>query len=537
MYDMIEKSVKKTNTKTIKSRMLLTGLTIFATFNLFADSTVSISKNLFLPRAFSANTAREMMMEGHVITTDFDGFYALFSATGAFQHSWKTDDATGIGALPFWSGTNVMSVGTNTSSSTLDAYQFGLGDVTSNGTITLNPVIYQGGSDFMLYLGASTNDPGMFLKIKAPLGVIIVNPELTESEATAGVSYRAGALSLSTATVADPATTMTQAFAGNLANGQSKNGDFLPMEYGLINGKQSSGAKFGNIEMALGYNIICDDDYLFAIGLRASGPAGNKPKCVYIMEPIFGRGGYWGVGGYVDGNMKLWENHANKSLSLNIMATILHLMGTDTIRSYDLTSNGPGSKYLLVGDFTNSGYQGIIQNLINISTLDSRSTFSAEGDASIRLTYLSNGWNIDLGYNFWGRTKEVLEITGVFPTNTYAILGRQGAGLIATPLVASDLCQPTATIASSDARVDAAAGTVVDATVPSNRISGSSAFDTQAAAQASSSTSKLFTRGSYSWLDMPSSPFVGYFGEFEIGTSANNSLSQWSVGLLGGIYF
>lgn len=522
-------------------QLLFATLTCLAAATISANSEVSISKNLFLQRAFSANTSRELMMEGHVTTTDFDGFYSFFSATGAYQHSWNQSASEGIGALPFWSGTNVMTVGTNISSSSLDAYQFGLGNVSTTGSIELNPIVYQGGSDFLVYFGASTNDPGMFLKLKAPLGIIGINPELTEVPATAAATYAAGQLSVSTSSVVVPATTMVQAFAGNLSGGQAKNGDFLPMEFGLIDGKQLSGAQFGDIEMALGYNFICNEDYLFGIALRASAPSANKPTGEFLLEPIFGRGGSWTIGGFIDGKAKLWENHASSSLSVGIMATILHLVkNTKSVRSYDLTANGVGSKYLLVADYNNNTYQGVIQNLINLSTLESNSSFSAEGDASISLMYVSNGWAADLGYNFWGRTQEILSINGTFPTNRYAVLGRQSVGNPTSPGTDSgQLAEPLATIeapAPFQTVADTSLG-VVSALTPSNRISGNSAFDLAAAQQASASTSKVFAKVSYSYLESHFSPHLGLAGEFEISTSANNALPQWSVALIGGMYF
>ena len=517
------------------------GLTILSTFGLYA-SEVSTSTNLFLQRAFSANISREMMMEGHIIKTDFDGFYSFFAATGAYQRSWNENATTGIGALPFWSGSNAMTVGTNLSASSLDAYQFGLGNVTSNGQIQLNPIVYQGGADFLLYAGSSSNDPGVFLKIKAPLGMIGINPQFTESIVATAADYVAGAIQTSTTATYEPSTTMTQAFAGKSNTADS--GDFRVMEYGLIDGLQSSGAKFGDIEMTLGYNFICDEDHVFGLGFRASGPSGNKPTAEYALEPIYGRGSSWGVGAYVVGNMKLWENHENKYFAINIMGTVLHLLNSNTIRSYDLTTNGVGSKYLLVADYNEGVYQGSIQNLINISTLASQSGFTAEGDAAIEFQYVSNGWEVDLGYEFWGRTQETLTITGQFPESRYAILGRQSVGAFnaALPGTASTLCQPSATMSSSQAAValvgnTGATATILPATVAANRIAGNSALNVPAAEQKAASTSKVFTKAAYSWLDSPNSPYVGVLGEFEISTSQNNALSQWSVAVVGGIYF
>ncbi len=518
------------------------------------SSEVSISKNLFLQRAFSANTSREMFMEGNLIKTDFDGFFSLVSVAGAYQHSWNQDATEELGAFALWSGTNRMTVGTNDSNSSLDAYQFGLGNVVSNGSIELNPIVYQGGVDFLIYSGSSTNDPGMFFKLKAPLGVIGIDPVLTETQATAATSYDPGALSVSTIAVTSPATTMTQAFAGNLADGQSKNGDFIPMQYGLIDGKKNSGVKFGDIEMALGYNFICNDDYLFGFALRASGPSANKPECQYLLEPLFGRGGSWGLGGYLHGKMKLWENNNDRSLSVNMMGTVLHLMKTDTLRSFDLAANGPGSKYLLVANYSGNEYQGTIQNLINLSTLTAESSFSAEGDASIALSYLAQGWAVDFGYNFWGRTAEELSITQEFPVTTYAVLGRQGVGFVNDPSVNSNACQPLAYInLAADSITNSDSGTagnsasvpsvvtsqssVVLATIPANRIAGNTDFDVHAAEQASASTSKIFARCVYTFQDYVVCPFVGVSGEFEISTSKNNALSQWGVALIGGAYF
>ncbi|MBV8661053.1 MAG: hypothetical protein JO129_02825, partial [Candidatus Dependentiae bacterium] len=270
---MIKNLKKHSSRQAMRIKLLLAMITCISSSTISATSEVSISKNLFLQRAFSANTARELLMEGHVTPTDFDGFYSFFSFTGAYQHSWEQNEEYGLGAFPFWSGTNVMTVGTNNGAAAVDAYQFGLGQVLTAGTITLNPIVYQGGTDLLLYLGSSINDPGAFLKIKVPLGVIVINPQLTEGQITPAVNYPAGELSLSTSpTTPTPAATMTQAFTGYLPGGQQANGsNFLPMEYGLIDGKQSSGAQFGDFEMALGYNVICNEDHLFGIAFRASG--------------------------------------------------------------------------------------------------------------------------------------------------------------------------------------------------------------------------------------------------------------------------
>ena len=312
---MVKKSMKK----------LFVALAAFSAVGISASAdVVTTSHNYFQPRAFSANLAREMMMEGSKHRDD-DGWYGEFSATAAFQRTWDNsgtnDDVEaqhGLGSFPFWSGTNSMSVGNNASESNLDAYQFGLGSISTSqgnvaGSITLNPIVYQAGGDLMFVMGSSANEPCFFAKIKAPVGVYNINPNLTETLATDPFNaYAVGALTANiTATAADavvpntvatyqPAETMTQAFAGKLPGGQLAQGDFKPMQYGLIDGVQSTGAKFGDMELTAGYRFISNDDNSFSVAVRAAAPTGGRAEGVYMLEPVFGRGGNWGLGGYLD---------------------------------------------------------------------------------------------------------------------------------------------------------------------------------------------------------------------------------------------
>jgi hypothetical protein len=543
MYNMVKESMKK----------LLVGLAAFsyaATISASAD-TLSTSKNYFQPRAFSANLAREMLLEGFK-HRDSDGWYGEFSADVAYQRNWYQgnengsgqDVANGLGAFSFWSGTNSMTIGNNDGTSNVDVYQFGLGSATGTGSITLDPILYQTGADFMFVVGSSANESCFFAKIKAPLGVFNLNPNLEEVEVIPSV-YTAGQLSLATSptqpVVNDPAASMKQAFAGNLIGGQSSaSGDFQQMQYGLINGNISSGTQFGDVEMTAGYRYISAKDNAFSVAVRAAAPTGGKPDGQYMIEPVFGRGGNWALGGYVDGRVSLWKGNNHNCLDLKVMANAMHLFSTNTIRSYDLTANGKGSKYLLIGSFPNSAYNSEVQNLINVSTLDSTSSFGVEGDAAIALTYVARCWSFDLGYEFWGRSAENLTISddAVFAANTYAVLGRQAVGsttAVGEDYPALNLCQPNATIYSSVPAQTSASGSV-QLVSQSNQIKLTD-FNVPAAQQDTALTSKVFSKLTYEWVDSNIRPHLGVMGELEISTSNNNALPQWAVALMGGVSF
>ena len=506
---------------------------------------ISVSANLFLGRSFSANIAREMMMTGPINQFSSGNANGFFAIDGAYQRMWNQSETQGIGAYPFWSEFNSMTVGNNSGNYNIDAYQFGLGPVTTNGSISLNPTIYQDGSDFMFYVRGKQYGWSPFAKIKSALTAMVVNPGLNEINPVTPVIYPAGALlelngvaptlPSNPETVPDPANSMMQAFAG-ISGGQSAQGNFRPMEKGLINGVQSTGAHLSDTEITLGYNYTCDQtDNTVSFGLRITAPTGNKPKGIYILEPINGRGGYWGVGGYLAGTYEFWHNKADRNnLQLNFMSSGVHLCGTSVVRSYDLTANGHGSKYLLVADYQDNIYQQSIQNLVNVATLQSQSSFAFEGDAALAITYNHGGFSVDLGYNVWGRTGETLTITELFDNQRYAILGRQGLSNASTG-ANTTLCQPTATIELSAATATTPGGAIFDATIPANRISGADAFDTAITAQYAAVTSKLFAKVGYNWKDCDCCPYVNIMGECEWSNISNNALPQWSLALIVGV--
>lgn len=557
---MVKKSMKK----------LFVGLAVLTSATAFASSgsgseALSTSKGFFQPRAASANIAREMMMQPGAKHRNSEGWYGEFSATAFYQRNWNqapvtsttnansASDSNGLsslGAMPFWSGTNVMIVGNApTTAATVptqnvDSYQFGLGTTTANNTVTLNPLVYQAGSDFMFIVGSSANEQGFFAKIKAPIAVYNINPQLTETTAAPAANYVAGALDLSGNAVADSATSMTQAFAG-VQGSAIATGNYSVMQYGLIDGDQSTGAKFGDIEMTAGYSFVSNDDNSFSVAVRASAPTGNKATGKYMLEPIVGRGGNWGLGGYAAGHVKLWEGNNDNRFTFKFMSDVMHLFTTDTVRSYDLTANGAGSRYLLVANYANGTYQSSIQNLINVSTLASQSSFGVEGDVAVAFNYAGRGWTLDVGYEFYGRSAEELTITGDFAANTYVVLGHQGIGQVGgTTTTASFACQPGATMLQATAPsavtvtgVTATTATMIgDARLAANTIAATM-FDVDAAQQSGYLSSKIFSKVAYEWENSDYVPFLGVLGEFEFSNSSNNALPQWSVAIVGGVSF
>jgi len=541
---MVGKLINQTTGNYHGKKVFLTAIAVLFSAQLVGE--ISVSANLLLNRSFSANSAREMIMTGPINPHNNDNINGFFAMDAAYQKAWNQSETEGVGAYPFWSKTNSMTIGTSDGLSNVDAYQFGLGTVSTIGTIKLSPIIYQDGSDFMFHVQSKQYGHNLFAKAKFAISSMIVNPNLTETDAVTPVAYPSGAITSLTgsgpfSTTADPSSSMTQAFAGNVGT-QSAQGDFKPMTNGLINGSQSTGAHLSDTDMVIGYNYTCDKtNNSVSIGLHISAPTDERAKSIYILEPISSRDGAWGIGYDLAMIYHMWNSDSqNNSLRLNFASSGIHLCKHNVIRSYDLTANGHGSKYLLVADYKNGVYQNSIQNLVNLSTLESQSSFALESDTALSLRYTTGGLSMDVGYNVWARTKEKLTITENFDSNRYAILGRQVVSNSVTGN-ASTLCQPTATIntslaaAGGDGNANSNGITIVPATAAANRISGSEAFDTTIAGQYSAVTSKVFAKVGYNWKNSDCCPYLNLIGECEFSNISNNALPQWGITLVGGI--
>lgn len=496
---------------------------------------------------------REVLVEKHawIPMSNEEGWHGHVAIAGEYQKSFKNDCnaiiscCKSLGSLPFWSedNSNVMTVGDNSGTYNLDLYQMGMGPVTTNGAISLNPTVYQAGADFFLYLGAQKTERGFFFKLHGPIGVFGMNPRFVtpDEDTVSSVAYPAGALNNTpNTTVAAPYDTVQGAFQGDKGTGFLK-----PMVKGIINGCRTSSAKFGDPEFTLGYNVYADEVKHLGIGFRFSAPTGNKPTATYILEPIFGRAGHWGAGAEIIGHWRCWESDTDdKYIQLTFDGDVLHLFNAQFLRSFDLAGNGPGSKYLLLARYSGTAFQNEITNAINITTVGVNSSFAVEGNFALVADFHWYNWSFALGYEGWGRTCEQLSIDCACPGsvnfNDYAVLGRQ------TPYNPNDgdalnLCQPTATISESENFSLTATTTILDATNSDNRLAyqAKEALDIDGQRARSAYTSKPFAQLQYTWRDSDYNPYLGVSGGAEIsnGTFKNSAVSFWNVGVQGGIAF
>lgn len=539
----------------------LSGLLLFSLFssviltNCDTTSCQAISQNLWQPRSFSSYKTREI-----IALQNYELQKNILSVSFEYMQSFG-NDCDRLGALPFWSGTNTMTIGSNDGKSNLDAYQFGLGkDIIKTGSITLKPEVQHVGGELLWRILYSSDEPGVYGQVKIPLGAMMMRTKIDEDPAIVQAAQdsnwaRYPELSVRFKTIQEAL----------ISNFEHRAPDY---QYGRLCWGRNSVVRCGDIEVVGGYNFQVSDNGYFGAGFKVSCPTGSVPQAKFLLEPIFGRAGYWGVGADVQGSYDVYENE-DMILRLSFRGDILHLFSgrTPNWRSLDLKLNGPGSKYLLLQRyFTNLGTMTMgsmvkgeefrssdvsIIPAINITTVPVLSTIPIEGSFALAIAAQQENWNLSLIAEFWGRSQESLQLDCLAISklqdahlNDYAVLGRQiDKDYAPTTAVNLYLCEPKATIGKSADRKltpgeDPLKG-ILDAKKSINRIPANykDALDVQGAQAPRALTGKITAEFGYTWLESDVLPHVSIFGGLEFADTSSKFMNLWSVGMQGSVSF
>jgi hypothetical protein len=568
------------------------------------DTPCSISKNTWLPRSFVSYQTHDLFQEQYAYGQDFeDSEHKLnisFFTEYMQNFGAKCGSCKNLGSMPFWSGTNQMTIGNNDGKADVDAYQLGMGNVVANadgiaGVIQLNPKIQHAGTDMSLYYVHSKQERSFYFKVHAPLGAMIITPQLKEllvAESNDHLSFTQMTAAPSPSEITyqfteyptpsrRPDTVSDYFFGGKTGNALEGNQEKpIHLRRARIAACKQTIVRLGDITTAIGYNAYMSEKGFFGLGAKVSMPTGNVPTAAYMLEPIFGRAGAWGVGGEVLGSFRVWENcDATRNVTVAFQGEVLHLFQgrTPNFRTFDLKQNGPGSKYLLVQHYA-SQYSNLNPNtdviepqrihpVANLTTLPVISKIAVEGSFAVALDYHFDNWNASLGGEFWGRSREKLQIDIAsaidqrLPNlNNYAVLGRQVSAYRideqpASPATAVPVrtfyCEPLARINKSQDAVQlvgsvptVTAPTVLpdgikDARLSENRIPADlcEALDIGAAQASRAFTGKVFGQAGYTWTEHYHMPSLAVIGSVELTGKTNNAVQLWSVGLQGSLNF
>ncbi len=274
--------------------------------------------------------------------------------------------------------------------------------------------------------------PGLFIMVHVPIVHTKWNLYFQEIGINPGTQfYPAGYVSNMRINASSLPQSMRQALQGKTIFGDMDQ----PLKYGKIFGRQTQN-RVAEIQTTFGWNYN-QSWYHAGVSFRVGAPTGNATTAEFIFEEIIGNRHHWDVGIGLSGHVVCWQNKENgRKLALYGDAHISHLCASEQKRSFDLTPNGPGSRYILLeqfqkpsqgllinGNAPTNQYMGNLVQAINYTTFDTKISIPVQADIVVKLAYQRDGFEVDLGYNFWANSHEKMHCRDLFPANTYALKG------------------------------------------------------------------------------------------------------------------
>ncbi len=492
--------------------------------------------SFFSPRSQSVNAARYVVgSHPYVHRYESDSFYATLSLTPEYSKSFHPDhiaDALFGTDLLFISGSQS---GPRDDNDILADY-FGLSS-TFESTVFLTPHIENFITTVSLYMGLDGLVPGLYFEAHAPAVWAKWDFKMDETVFNTGTDTPYPALYMAADSVEAPYTSFVDALKGNKTFGQMTT---LPTA-GKVCGPQTKGG-LSDLLLILGYDILSHQGGYAGLTMRIAAPTGNRPDATFFFEPIIGNGKHWEIGGGFAGRVLVWEADGEQELSMFAELNFTHLCRSRQRRTFDLTPNGFGSRYILLKQFDSDGnYTSKLIPALNITTLSCDVRIDLQCEFLVMLGYNYNGFVADLGYNGWIRSKERISLNEEIPARTYGLKGIQNVVTVVTQ--PSLITQSSATLHGDD--FDDMA---IVADPDSPLFISTTDIDMSSAASPMVLTHKIFAHVSYGFQQTQSDWCIPYIGlgtsiEFEGINTANtekpnrNTLSQWAIWVKGGVAF
>lgn len=515
------------NHKTFKSYLSLailigwTGLVVADDCSTACCGGFKQSQNLLQMHSFGDSSRREIE---HLLQSQQhpEQKFHVGADTVEYMRNFRTCK-NNLGSLPFWAAdeSNTMTVGDGSGDYDVNAFYLQMGNVTTTGTMTLNPFVEVYGTDLHTYFGPEAGERGMFFKAHVPVGSITINPGLSDNGGLA--------IGTSVADYFDPLfTSPTEALSSSYYRGGSDEG-FVPRKYGKFQCFRTNASQIGDINATLGYKVYNDSCKHLAIGARVGVPTSARATAEYALEPLFGNNGHWTLGGDLSGHYNFWKSEdEEKYVGVALHGFVEHMFKSRHMRSFDLANNGLGSKYMLAAKYTDTAYLDIVSTVVDLTTREVQSSFAVQGNFTVRFDFAYKNFDLAVGYAGWGRSCEKLSLDCACSNG----INLNDWGLI-------DQNSTIGVDVAPDATISKASTTQVPGTVSTNRINQDPLVALNIDGQRASSvyTSNPFISISHTWKDCDYRPYITLNGgaEFSQGKGSNSAVSLWHVGMQAGI--
>lgn len=401
--------------------------------------------------------------------------------------------------------------------------------------ITFKPKSSTFTSNLNLFVGLDEWVEGLWLDFNLPIVHNKRHVKMTETQVTAATNatFPIGYFH-NTTTSTVPYTTFVDAMKGNLATSTGTAANNL--NFGKINGSRST-TKIGNFTAALGYDVMNKENMHLGVALLGLVNGNGKSDAVYMFEPSVGTGGRHGLGGRVNGHVRLYENDAME-FNLYLNADVVHLFDATVKRTYDFTTkHGVWSRYILFKEWTTVGANqapvatGTVHGS-NFSTLQAKVGMDVMYNVDLVLGYTNGALSVNVGYGLFGHSKEEHKSwVDAFTTKNY--------GAWAVDVADFDAANNTEDLVATTVQIHggttafAASATAISA---STNVMALADLDKNSAMNPSAMVHRVHGDVNYRWEDNEWAPHVGGGAGAEFGSN-NAALRQWGVHAHFGICF
>lgn len=314
--------------------------------------------------------------------------------------------------------------------------------------VNFKPVISTFLIDFHLYVSLNHWCPGLYFRLYGPFAHVKYNLGFTEKAINPGTIslgfYDPGYF----ADIYVEADQLLRSFS-EYARGDVPS---IPNSGLVIQGLQYNkilcGARaengFADLRFELGYDFILKECYHLGVNLQFAAPTGPKQKPDFLFSPQVGNGHHWEFGAGITGHASCWNSEDEMShVDLMLEADITHMFGVKEMRTLDLVEKGL-SRYMLATRFNESSavnsslheegnssavpfaaFASEYAPVANITTQQVKVSASVQADITVMLNYTCGGFGLDVGYNFWMRSCEHIELDDCnpFPNEVWGLKG------------------------------------------------------------------------------------------------------------------
>ncbi len=348
---------------------------------------------------------------------DYDNNNTLSSwkITAQYNHSFHED---GLARWFFFNGTECMTVGIpdDEQSFDIDGSQIGLslGNVSTTtlqtgpiGTVSALPEIENIIFDIELYHDLKSLKKGLWVGMNLCIAHMTTDLNLcAQGSGTRTDDFPAGLFTVDCVGETTCQTTPVPYISIiDALEGCKGWGSIVPLSCGKFSTKKLHKFGVAGLHGDLGYDFYKNNHSYCAASVHIVAPTGSRPQGEYLFEPVIGANKSWQLGATLRAHHLIGD--ADAKLGFYGYVVMTHLFKAQQTRVFSLKDNGPGSQLLLLKKYNAIGSQieeG--QRVANVLCGETKIGSSLMFDGSFLTQFNYQRFFLDLGYNFWLRTRE-----------------------------------------------------------------------------------------------------------------------------------